>query len=73
LNIFGSIKGGKTVLLSIRRFILDVKPLPTPALDGVGELHIKIADLWTNADAHTTYIVDGVLQVVVAEVKDALP
>jgi hypothetical protein len=42
-------------------------------LDGVSELHIKISDLWLDADAHTTYVVDGVFRVVAEEVKDAFP
>jgi hypothetical protein len=69
LNYFGSVKRSKTVLLGIQRFILDIKPFPAPALDGVGKLHIKILDLWPDADANTTNIVDGVLRIVAAEVK----
>ena len=56
-----------------RRFILDVKPLLAPALDGVGKLHIKVSDFWPDADANTTYVVDGIPRVVAAEVKDAFP
>ncbi|KAM0878313.1 hypothetical protein ACQ4PT_034962 [Festuca glaucescens] len=43
------------------------------ALDGVGKFHIKVSDFWPDADANTTYVVDGILRVVVAEVKDAFP
>jgi hypothetical protein len=73
LNIFERVKGSKTVLLGSRRFILDLKPLLAPALDGVGELHIKVSEFWPDADANTTYVLYGVLRVVAAEVKDAFP
>jgi hypothetical protein len=60
LDIFGSIEGCKTIFLGIRRLVLDIKPLPAPALDGVGELHIKIVDIGTNTDAYATYVVDDI-------------
>jgi hypothetical protein len=59
--------------LGSQGFILDVKPFLAPALDGVGKLQIKIPDFWSGVDANTPYIVDGVLQVVVAEIKDTFP
>jgi hypothetical protein len=59
--------------LSIRGFVLDVEPFLAPALDGVGKLQIKIAGFWSNTDTDTTYIVDGVLRVVAAEVEDTFP
>jgi hypothetical protein len=63
----------KTAFLGGRRFILDVKPFPLPALDGVGELHVKIVDIGTDADANATYVVDDVLRVVAPEEEDAFP
>jgi hypothetical protein len=42
-------------------------------LGGVGEVQVKIFGFWPNTDANTTYIVDGVLRVVAAEVENALP
>jgi hypothetical protein len=72
LRFFGSIERGKAVLLTSRRNILHVKPLFPTTLDGVSELHFKIAGVQTNADAHTSYIVDGFPRVVAAKVKDAL-
>jgi hypothetical protein len=59
--------------LGSRGFILDVKPFPAPAFDEVSKLQIKIPDFWPDADANTTYIVDGVLRVVAAEIKDTFP
>jgi hypothetical protein len=59
--------------LGRRRFFLDVKPLLAPALDGVSKLQVKISDFWPDANANTTYVVDGVLRVVAAAVKNTLP
>jgi hypothetical protein len=73
LDIFGSVKGSKAIFLGSRRFVLYVEPLLAPALDGVSKLHIKVSDFWPDADANPTYVVDGVLRVVAAEVKDAFP
>jgi hypothetical protein len=73
LDIFRSIKGSKAIILGSQRFVLDIKPLLAPALDRVSKLHIKVSDFWPDADADTTYVGDGVLRVVVAEVKDVFP
>jgi hypothetical protein len=73
LNFFGSIKWRKTKFLGIRRLVLDVKPPSAPALDGVGELYIKVSDFGTDTNAYTTYVVDDVFQVVTAEVEDVFP
>jgi hypothetical protein len=59
--------------LSIRGFVLNIEPLVAPALDGVGELKIKIAGFWTHTDANITYIVNGVFRVVAVEVENAFP
>jgi hypothetical protein len=69
LNVFRRVKRSKAILLSIRGLILDIDPLFAPALDEVGELPVKISDFWPDANTNTTYIVDGVLRVVAAEVK----
>jgi metal-sulfur cluster biosynthetic enzyme len=73
LNFFGSVQWRKTKFLGIRRLVLEVKPLPAPALDRVGEFHIKVSDFGMSTDADTTYVVDDVFRVVAAEVEDAFP
>jgi hypothetical protein len=42
-------------------------------LDGVGKLQIKISGFRPHIDTDTTYIVDGVLRVVPAEIENMLP
>jgi hypothetical protein len=42
-------------------------------LDGVGELNVKIPGFRADTDANTIYIVDGVLRVVVTNIKDMFP
>jgi hypothetical protein len=59
--------------LGSRRFILDIEALLAPALDGVSKIQVKVSNFWSNANANTTYVVDGFLRVVAAEVNDALP
>jgi hypothetical protein len=73
LNFFGTVKGRKTIFLGGRRVILDVKPFPAPTLDGVGELHVKVVDIRTDADANATHVVDDVLRVVAPEEENAFP
>ena len=73
MNVFRRVERSKAIFLRIRRFVLDVEPFLAPALDGVGEFQVKISGFWPNTDANTTYIVDGVLRVVAAEVENALP
>jgi hypothetical protein len=51
--------------------VLDIHPLLAPTLDGVGEFHIRIINIRTNADANAAYIVDDVPRVVLPEVKNA--
>jgi hypothetical protein len=73
LNFFDTVKGLKIVLLGRRRLILDVKPFPAPALDGVGELHVEVVNIGTDADANATHVVDDVLRVVAPEEENAFP
>jgi hypothetical protein len=42
-------------------------------LDGVGKFHIKVSGFWPHTDTNTTYIVDGVLQVVATKIENAFP
>jgi 3-methyladenine DNA glycosylase AlkC len=42
-------------------------------LDEVSKFQVKIADFWPDKNTKTTYIVDGVLRFVAAEVENAFP
>jgi hypothetical protein len=72
-NFLRQVKGSKAIFLSDIRLVLDIQPLLALALDGVGEFEIKITGLRLHIDANTTYIVDGVPQMVSAKVEYAFP
>jgi hypothetical protein len=60
LNFFVSVKGSNVVFLADKRLVLNVEPLPAPALDRIGEFDIKVVNIWANAYDNATYVVGDV-------------
>jgi hypothetical protein len=60
LNFFVSGKGSNAVFLADKILVLNIEPLPTPALDRVGKFDVKIVDIWANAYDNATYVVGDI-------------